>query len=150
MGHARTKRGPETRPKHDARRTPSSRRTHRYWARRPAQQNSPRSLQGALSQRQNRIIGQNRVALSLRQARFQKSSLLAARQEERGAESGLNQTVAGKALLSTMEAWAAILPETVPQPQSTEWCKPYTGSYGYLFSGAGGGFLMVVSTRILG
>jgi len=52
----------------------------------------------------------------------------------------------GKALTKTMEAWAGILPYTVPQPQSDQWCAPYkSNSHGYLFSGCGGGFLMVIS-----
>ena len=50
----------------------------------------------------------------------------------------------GGALLDTMRAWKAILPNTIP-PTSRQWCQPYEDSHGYLFSGAGGGFLMVVS-----
>lgn len=56
----------------------------------------------------------------------------------------------GKALSGTMQAWANLLPYTVPQPQSTQWCEPYKNDpniHGYLFTGAGGGFLMVVSEK---
>jgi len=51
----------------------------------------------------------------------------------------------GLALKDTMAAWSLLLPCTVPQPQSKKWCAPYETSHGYLFSGAGGGFLMVIS-----
>jgi len=50
----------------------------------------------------------------------------------------------GLALSSTMECWAEMLPETVPQG-SREWVAPYKDALGCLFSGAGGGFLLVVS-----
>eukprot|EP01060_Flectonema_neradi_P012963 TRINITY_DN1975_c1_g1_i1.p1 TRINITY_DN1975_c1_g1~~TRINITY_DN1975_c1_g1_i1.p1 ORF type:complete len:261 (+),score=36.09 TRINITY_DN1975_c1_g1_i1:40-822(+) len=53
----------------------------------------------------------------------------------------------GKGLTGTMSGWSALLPETVPS-YSREWYQPFTGSEydGCLFSGAGGGFLLVVSS----
>jgi len=52
----------------------------------------------------------------------------------------------GQALSDTMKAWRTILPHTVPMPESEEWCKPYReGTHGCLFSGCGGGFLLVIS-----
>ena len=43
-----------------------------------------------------------------------------------------------------MHAWKELLPETVPKGSEIYW-DPYKNSHGYLFSGAGGGFLMVIS-----
>lgn len=55
----------------------------------------------------------------------------------------------GCALSDTMVCWHEMLPETVPEG-SEEWLRPYAGSHGCLFSGAGGGFLLVVSdTEVL-
>lgn len=53
----------------------------------------------------------------------------------------------GRALTETMRCWRAMLPETVPMPRAQQWIEPYTAAphLGCLFSGAGGGFLMVVS-----
>eukprot|EP00755_Sulcionema_specki_P028434 Sspe_Gene.89886::Locus_61559_Transcript_1_1_Confidence_1.000_Length_1617::g.89886::m.89886 len=53
----------------------------------------------------------------------------------------------GRGLSTTMEGWAALLPETVPRPKSEGWLRPYRDEphLGCLFTGAGGGFLMVVS-----
>lgn len=52
----------------------------------------------------------------------------------------------GQALSDTMVAWSRILPNTVPQPVSDEWCAPYRNKHhGCLFSGCGGGFLLVIS-----
>eukprot|EP01062_Namystynia_karyoxenos_P025936 TRINITY_DN20303_c0_g1_i1.p1 TRINITY_DN20303_c0_g1~~TRINITY_DN20303_c0_g1_i1.p1 ORF type:complete len:273 (+),score=65.97 TRINITY_DN20303_c0_g1_i1:97-915(+) len=53
----------------------------------------------------------------------------------------------GRALSATMAAWRQLLPETVPQPRSTGWVAPYADAphLGHLFSGSGGGFLLVIS-----
>lgn len=53
----------------------------------------------------------------------------------------------GRALTETRRCWRAMLPETVPMPRSQQWIEPYLAEphLGCLFSGAGGGFLMVVS-----
>ena len=55
-------------------------------------------------------------------------------------------TLLGKGLTGTMTGWSRILPETVPE-YSKKWYTPFTGDEyeGCLFSGAGGGFLLVVS-----
>eukprot|EP01064_Diplonema_japonicum_P019220 TRINITY_DN2790_c0_g1_i2.p1 TRINITY_DN2790_c0_g1~~TRINITY_DN2790_c0_g1_i2.p1 ORF type:complete len:262 (+),score=30.17 TRINITY_DN2790_c0_g1_i2:61-846(+) len=52
----------------------------------------------------------------------------------------------GTGLTTTMQGWSDLLPETVPS-YSHSWYQPYTGApyNGCLFSGAGGGFLLVVS-----
>ncbi|GBG29981.1 Ethanolamine-phosphate cytidylyltransferase [Hondaea fermentalgiana] len=52
----------------------------------------------------------------------------------------------GQALSDTMVAWSRLLPNTVPQPMADEWCAPYRDKHlGCLFSGCGGGFLLVIS-----
>jgi cytidyltransferase-like protein len=56
----------------------------------------------------------------------------------------------GKALSDTMLAWREMLPNTVPQPSSDQWCAPYRQDpnvHGCLFSGCGGGYLMVISEK---
>ena len=55
----------------------------------------------------------------------------------------------GKGFSGTMYAWKEMLPATVPDhEQLTEWWKEYErDSYGCLFSGAGGGILMVISDK---
>eukprot|EP00754_Rhynchopus_humris_P005380 Rhum_TRINITY_DN12690_c0_g2::Rhum_TRINITY_DN12690_c0_g2_i1::g.53096::m.53096 len=52
----------------------------------------------------------------------------------------------GQGLTRCREGWAALLPETVPV-HSHEWYRPFVGApyEGCLFSGAGGGFLLVIS-----
>jgi hypothetical protein len=52
----------------------------------------------------------------------------------------------GAALTQTMGAWRALLPETVPAG-SDALCAPYAHHHGRLFSGAGGGFLLVVAAE---
>jgi len=52
----------------------------------------------------------------------------------------------GGALTCTLEAWKNMLPLTVPSPEMNTWCAPYRDTcHGYLLSGCGGGFLLVVS-----
>jgi len=51
----------------------------------------------------------------------------------------------GKSLTMTMKGWKALLPETVPEEMTSSWMKYEKESHGVLFTGAGGGFLMVVS-----
>ena len=55
----------------------------------------------------------------------------------------------GKGFSGTMYAWKEMLPATVPDNEKlTKWWKEYErNSYGCLFSGAGGGFLMVISDK---
>ena len=55
----------------------------------------------------------------------------------------------GKGFSGTMYAWKEMLPATVPDDERlTKWWKEYErNSYGCLFSGAGGGFLMVISDK---
>ena len=52
----------------------------------------------------------------------------------------------GKGLTRTREGWEKLLPETVPA-YSRDWFAPFMGApyHGCLFSGAGGGFLLVIS-----
>lgn len=56
----------------------------------------------------------------------------------------------GKGFSGTMYAWSEMLPATVglDNLQLTNWWKEYEkNSYGCLFSGAGGGYLMVISDK---
>ncbi|KAJ1633784.1 hypothetical protein T492DRAFT_978858 [Pavlovales sp. CCMP2436] len=52
----------------------------------------------------------------------------------------------GAALSNTMRCWRDMLPETVPAG-SAELIEPYDHHHGCLFSGAGGGFLLVVANE---
>ena len=52
----------------------------------------------------------------------------------------------GNALNATRQAWKQMLPATVPQ-ECEEFCKEYDMHHGSLFTGAGGGYLMVVSSE---
>jgi len=51
----------------------------------------------------------------------------------------------GKGLTETVRAWKAILPNTVPSHLDPIWQKYDSETHGCLFSGCGGGFLMVVA-----
>jgi len=53
----------------------------------------------------------------------------------------------GQALTDTLYGWKNLLPETVPDDLHIEF-EPYLKqSYGLLFTGAGGGFFIVVSDK---
>jgi len=56
-----------------------------------------------------------------------------------------NTKMLGQSLTQTMKGWKALLPETVPDELDDLWMKYEKESCGVLFTGAGGGFLMVVS-----
>ena len=53
----------------------------------------------------------------------------------------------GKALTDTMYCWKNLLPETVPDDLDSWWKEYLNEKYicGCLYSGAGGGFLMVIT-----
>lgn len=54
----------------------------------------------------------------------------------------------GKALTNTRRAWKLLLPRTVPA-ECEEFCEAYSMHHGSLFTGAGGGYLMVIADGIV-
>lgn len=53
----------------------------------------------------------------------------------------------GVGLTETLKAWKLILPNTVPDSLDSIWQKYDKENYGCLFTGCGGGFLMVVANK---
>lgn len=53
----------------------------------------------------------------------------------------------GKGLTETLKAWKLILPNTVPTNLDPIWQKYDAETHGCLFTGCGGGFIMVVSDK---